>query len=151
MSTFSGASFEDCIFTDKTALRGSTFAFSNLREVRLRVRPVVLCHRSMQTVRVEMDRCNLLGARFNLVDFSQSFSRKLIQTRATFRRCNLDVTNLAAIRLPQCDLSGSSLREADLTGADLTGANLQQCDLQECDLTRANLADADFAAPKSRG
>jgi fluoroquinolone resistance protein len=149
---FRGATFEDCIFTDKSALRGSTFAFSKLREARLLRCDLSFCLIDRcKLFAIEMDRCNLLGARFNLVDFSQSFSRKLIQTRAAFHRCNLDVTNLAAIRLPQCDLSASSMREADLTGADLTGANLQECDLQECDLTSANLADADIRRAKIAG
>jgi fluoroquinolone resistance protein len=149
---FRGAIFEDCIFTDKSALRGSAFAFTNLRETRLLRCDLSFCLIDRcKLFAIEMDRCNLLGARFNNVDFSQSFSRKLMQTRAAFRRCNLDVTNLAAIRLPQCDLSGSSLREADLTGADLTGANLQACDLQECDLTSANLTDADLRRARIAG
>ena len=107
---FRGATFEDCIFTDKTALRGSTFAFSNLREARMTRCDLSFCLIDRcKLFAIEMDRCNLLGARFNNVDFSQSLSRKLVQTRAALRRCNLDVANIAAIRLPQCDLSGSSL------------------------------------------
>jgi fluoroquinolone resistance protein len=149
---FSGATFHDCIFTDKTALKGSAFAFSNLREARLARCDLSFCHIDRSKLfAIEMDRCNLVGARFSSVDFSKSFSRKLVQTKAAMRRCNFDVTNLAAIRLPQCDLSGSSFREADLTDADLSGANLQECDLQECDLMRANLADADLRRARIAG
>ena len=149
---FRGATFEECIFTDKAASAGSTFAFAELREARLIRCDLSFCHFDRcKLFAIEMDRCNLLGARFNGADFSHSFGKKVVQTKAAIRRCNLDVTNLTAIRLPQCDLSGSSFREADLTDADLSGANLQECDLQECELLRANLATADLRRAKIAG
>ena len=149
---FRGASFEDCIFTDKAASAGSTFAFTELREARLIRCDLSFCHFDRcKLFDIQIDRCNLLGARFSAVDFSHSFGKKIVQTKATIRRCNLDVTNLTGIRLPQCDLSGSTFREADLTDADLTGVNLQECDLQQCELLRANLADADLRHAKIAG
>jgi fluoroquinolone resistance protein len=149
---FRGAIFQDCIFTDKAASKGAVFAFSELREVRLLRCDLSFCRFDRcKLFAIELDRCNLLGAHFSAVDFSHSFGRKMTQTKAAIRRCNLDVTNLAGIRLSQCDLSGSSFREADLTDADLTGANLQECDLAECDLNRAQLADADIRRAKIGG
>src|SRR5580704_17884321 len=49
---FRGASFTDCIFTDKAASVGSTFAFSELREARLIRCDLSFCH---------FDRCKLFA------------------------------------------------------------------------------------------
>ena len=98
-----------------------------------------------------MERCNLLGARFNHADFSHSMGRKLAPIKASMRRCNFELAQMSGIRLPECDLSGSIFREADLTDADLTGANFRDCDLEKCELLRAKLADADIRGAKIAG
>jgi fluoroquinolone resistance protein len=142
---FRGATFEDCIFTNKAASVGSTFAFSELREARLIRCDLSFCHFDRcKLFAIEMDRCNLLGARFDHVDFSHAYGRKVTPTKATLHRCNFDIAQMTGIGLAGCDLSGSSFREADLTDADLTGANLGDCDLEKCELLRAKLAEADL-------
>jgi fluoroquinolone resistance protein len=100
---------------------------------------------------IEMDRCNLLGARFEHVDFSHSYGRTVTPTKATLHRCNFDIAQMAGIRLAGCDLSGSSFREADLADADLTGANLRDCDFEKSELLRAKLAEADLRHARIAG
>src|SRR5262245_27994497 len=66
---FRGASFEECIFTDKAASKGATFAFSEMREARLTRCDLSFCHFDRcKLFDLTMERCNLLGARFNNVD-----------------------------------------------------------------------------------
>lgn len=98
-----------------------------------------------------MEDCNLRGARFDHVDFSHAFSRKLVRTRAIFRRCNLELADLAGARMPDCELAFSRLREADLTGADLTGADLHESDLFQAMLDGARLAGADLRGAEISG
>ena len=146
------ASFEDCIFADKEASVGATFAFTEMHEAHLIRCDLSFCHFDRARLfDIHMERCNLLGARFTGADFSHSLGRKVVQFKASIRKCNLDVTNLVGIRLPQCDLSGSSFREADLTDADLSGANLQESMLEEAELLRADLSDADLRRAKFAG
>ena len=149
---FRGATFEDCIFTDKAASKGSTLAFTELREARLLRCDLSFCHFDRSKLfDIKMDRCNLLGARFDHADFSHTIGRKVVPIKATLHRCNFEIASLAGVRLPQCDLSGSIFREADLTDADLTGAILRDCDLEKCELLRAKLAEADLRGAKIAG
>jgi fluoroquinolone resistance protein len=149
---FRGATFEDCIFLDKATSTGSTFVFGELREARLLRCDLSFCtFDRCKLFAIEMERCNLLGARFNHADFSHAMGRKLAPIKASLRRCNFELAQMAGIRLPECDLSGSIFREADLTDADLTGANFRDCDLEKCELLRAKLADADIRGGKIAG
>ncbi len=149
---FRGATLEECIFTDKATSKGSTFAFSELREARLIRCDLSFClFDRCKLFDIAMDKCNLLGARFEHADFSHSYGRKVTPNKATIHRCNFEIAQLVGVRLPQCDLSGSSFREADLTDADLTGANLRDCDLEKCELLRAKLAGADVRGAKVAG
>jgi fluoroquinolone resistance protein len=149
---FRGATLEDCVFTDKAASTGSIFAFSELREARLLRCDLSFCHFDRcKLFANEMNKCNLLGTRFDHVDFSHAYGRKVTPSKGALRRCNFELAHLAGIRLPECDLSGSIFREADLTDADLTGANLRDCDFEKCELLRAKFAGADLRQAKIAG
>jgi fluoroquinolone resistance protein len=75
----------------------------------------------------------------------------VVRTRATVRRCNFHLAELAEARLPGCDLGGSLFREADLSGADLEGADLQGADLFGAIWTDARLAGADLRGAEVSG
>jgi fluoroquinolone resistance protein len=100
---------------------------------------------------IEMDACNLRGARFHRVDFSHAYSREVVKTRATLRACNLELVDLAEARLAECDLTASRLREADLSAAYLTSAVLRDCDLFKTVLTGTKLAGADLRGAEISG
>lgn len=149
---FRGATLKDCIFTDKAASVGSVFAFSELREARLDRCDLSFClFERSKLFSIEMEKCNLLGARFNHADFSHSYGRKVATTKASIRRCNLELASLVGIRLPGCDLTESIFREADLTDADLSGADLRRSDIEKCELLRAKLDSADLRGAKIAG
>ena len=151
-ANFRGATLEDCIFTDKAASVGSVFAFSELREARLLRCDLSFCvFERSKLFSIEMEKCNLLGARFNHADFSHSFARKTTTTKASMRRCNFELASLVGIRLPGCDLTESIFREADLTDADLSEADLRRCDIDKCELVRAKLDGADLRGAKIAG
>jgi len=131
---------------------GLSIRFSELREARLLRCDLSFCiFERSKLFSIEMEKCNLLGARFNHADFSHSFARKTTTTKASMRRCNFELASLASIRLPGCDLSESIFREADLTDADLSEANMRRCDLEKCGLLRAKLDDADMRGAKIAG
>ena len=140
-----GALFEDCVLIDRAdGTEGSHFVSSELRDARfLRCDLAFATFERCDLNAVEMTTCNLLGARFAKSDFSRAIGKK-ITTKATFHGCNLGLADLAGLRLPSCDFSGSNLREASLDETDLTGANLQDCDLFGASLDRAKLDHADL-------
>ncbi len=152
-SDLTAAAFEDCSFTVRDdAPVGCSFAFSDLRRARFVNCDLSFCEIERSDMfSVEMDRCNLRGARFHRVDFSQAFSRKVVVTRAGFRACNLELADLSDVRAAECEFVESRFREADLTGADLTGAILRGCDLFQADLTGAKLAGADLRGAEISG
>lgn len=147
-----GAYIEECSFTDRGASVGSTFAFSELRESRFKGCDLSFCKfERSQLFAIEMNQCNLLGAKFVGADFSHSYGRKMVAVRATLRDCNLELAQLAGISLPGCELARSSFREADLSNADLTGADLRGCDLREAELESAKLEKADLRGAEFAG
>jgi len=131
---------------------GAAFAFSRLDAARF-----ARCDLSFSLFDrsdlydIELEDCNLRGARFQRAEFGKSFGRQIVRTSATLRRCNFHLADLSDARLPGCDLSGSHFREADLSGADLEGANLAGCDLFGAILAEAKLADADLRGAEVSG
>ena len=147
------ALFEDCVLVDRgEPPAGTAFASCDLRSARLRQ-----CDLSFAAFDrcdlfcIDMEGCNLLGSRFSQVDFSHSYSRKLVKTQARFHRCQLGLADLSALRLNSCDLSASLLREADLGGTDLSGADLRDCDLFQAALDGAKLDNADLRGAEISG
>jgi fluoroquinolone resistance protein len=147
------AAFEECQFaTRDTAATGCSFAFSNLRDARFTTCDLSLCQFDRSDLfAIEMDQCVLRGARFNKVDFSHAYSRKLVTTRAIFRTCNFELADLSEARLPGCELASCRFREADLSGADLTDAMLRDADLFQAILTGTKLAGADLRGAEISG
>ncbi len=145
--------FQDCLFVDRADQpEGCGFAFSDLRSARfVRSDLSFATFDRCDLFSVEMERCNLLGASFTHVDFSHAYSRKVVTTRAAFRSCNLELANLAELRLASCDLSGSRLREANLERTDLTDADLRDCDLFQAILDGARLDRADLSDAEISG
>ena len=147
------AAFAECVMTEPGSPPvGTRFAFASLREARF-----TRCDLSFAVFdrsglhAVELEDCNLLGARFVRPDFGHALGRGHVITRATFRRCNLTLALIADVSLPGCDLAGSRLREADLGGADLTDADLRECDLFQALLPNAKLAGADLRGAEVSG
>jgi fluoroquinolone resistance protein len=147
------AAFEDCRFaTRDTDAAGCSFAFSNVRDARFRTCDLSLCQFDRSDLfGIEMDQCILRGARFNKVDFSHAYSRKLVTTRAIFRACNFELADLSEAQLPGCDLTSCRFREADLSGADLTDTVLRDGDLFQAILTRTKLEGADLRGAEISG
>jgi fluoroquinolone resistance protein len=146
------AVFEDCGFSDFETKTGLVVAFSEAEQARF-----VNCDLTFSQFDrsglygVEMEDCNLRGARFNRADFSRSFSRNIVRTVAVFRDCNLELAEMAEIRLPGCELARCDLREADLTDADLEGADLSDANLFGTLLSGAKLAGADLRGAEVSG
>jgi fluoroquinolone resistance protein len=144
--------FEGCDFTDRNDPAGCAFVFTDLRQAKFVKCDLSLCEFSHSDLfSIEMDESTLRGARFQKVDFSHAYSRKVVHTRATFRSCNLDLADLSETRLAECDLTASRLRETDLTRADLTGASLRDCDLFTAILTGTKFAGADLRGAEISG
>lgn len=154
---FSHADLRDAIFTESHFVArndpaGCSVAFSDLRGSRFLKCDLSLCEISRSDLfSIEMDECVLRGARFDKVDFSHAYSRKVIRTRATFRACNLELVDLSEARMATCDLTASRLRETDLTRADLTDAVLRDCDLFKAILAGTKLAGADLRGAEISG
>jgi fluoroquinolone resistance protein len=146
------ALFEDCGFADGQTHTGLVVAFSELEQARFRNCDLSFSQFDRSGLHaVEMIDCNLRGARFHRADFSRSFGRNIVRTHASFRDCNLELAEMADIRLPGCDLSHCNLREADLSGADLEGADLRESDLFGTLLSAAKLAGADLRGAEVSG
>lgn len=141
------AIFEDCSFIDDAGHTGTQFAFSRLDQARFRRCDLSFAKIDRSTLfGVEFDACNMRGAEFHKADFSRTFGRKLVKTAARMRGCNLEFADLNGVRMPDCDLSNSSFREAVLFDSDLEGA-----DLRGSDLVLALTAGAKFARADLRG
>ena len=146
------ATFEDCGFADAETHTGLVVAFSELEQARFKNCDLTLSQFDRSSLYgIELEDCNLRGARFNRADFSRSFGRSLVRTHAVLRDCNLELAEMADVRLPGCDLSRSNFREADLTGADLEGADLRDTDLFGTLLSAAKLAGADLRGAEVSG
>lgn len=139
------AVFEDCAFADAQTRTGLAAVFSNLEEARFARCDLTLSQFDRSSLfGVEMDACNLRGARFHKVDFAKSFGRRLVRSRAVFRDCHLELADLSDARLAGCELVRSDLRDADLRDADLEGADLSGANLFHTSLAGARLAGADL-------
>lgn len=146
------AVFEDCSFADDNGHVGAQFAFGRLDEARLRRCDLSFARfERLSAYGLEMDDCNLRGARFTQADFGRSFGRRVIQWSGAMRNCNLELAELDGLRLPRGVFAGSSLREAALTGADLEDADLRGCDLFQALLTGARLNRADLRGAEVSG
>jgi fluoroquinolone resistance protein len=140
------------VFADAATHTGLVVAFSQLEQARFARCDLSFAQFDRSDLYdVAMEDCNLRGARFHRADFSKTFGRQVVRTSATFRRCNFHLAELAAARLPGCDLGGSLFREADLSGADLEGADLQGADLFGAIWTDARLAGADLRGAEVSG
>jgi fluoroquinolone resistance protein len=139
------AVLEDCSFADDQGYVGGQFAFARLDQTRFS-----RCDLSFASFDrsglfgVDMERCNLRGATFSRTDFGRTFGRKLTKWAGKFRSCNLELTDMSDIRMPDCDLSGSIMREALLLGADFEGADMRDCDLVQALTAGTKLARADL-------
>lgn len=140
------AEFEDVEFVDRTeGPSGCHFLISDLRGSKFVRCDLSLCVIERSELHsITMEDCNLRGVRLERVNFSRAYSRKIISTRATFRGCNLELADLADVRLPDGDFSRCRFREADLSGADLTNADLGDADLYQANLMGAKLAGANL-------
>jgi fluoroquinolone resistance protein len=146
------AVFENCGFADARTRAGLVVAFSELERARFVNCDLTLSQFDRSGLHaIEMRDCNLRGARFHRADFSRGFGRNIVRTNASFRDCNLELAEMADIRLPGCDLSHCNLREADLSGADLEGADLRESDLFGTLLAAAKLAGADLRGAEVSG
>jgi fluoroquinolone resistance protein len=146
------AVFEDCGFADPETRTGLAVVFGNLEQARFARCDLTLSLFDRSSLyAIEMEACNLRGARFAKADFAKSFGRNLVRTVARFRDCNLELADLSGARLGGCDLTGCDLREADLTGADLEGADLKGADLFHALLMGAKLAGADLRGGEISG
>ena len=148
-----GAIFESCHFTTpEDRADGVAFALTNLRAARfLRCDLSLARFDRCDMFDITIDQSTLRGARLHRADFTHAYSRKLVTTRATLRHCNFELAELAELRVPGADLTGSRFREADLTAADLTGTILRDADLFQATLTRAKLANADLRGAEISG
>ena len=135
----------DCSFADDQGYSGAQFAFTRLEQTRFSGCDLSFASFDRSNLfGLDMERCNLRGAAFAKVDFGRTFGSKLTKWAGKLRSCNLELTDMIDIRMPDCDLSGSKLREAVLEGADLEGADLRGCDLVQALTAGARLARADM-------
>jgi len=147
---FSAAEFETCSFHADN--KGSSFAFCNLQRAVFAGCALSLAQFDRtEMFGVEMQECNLTGAKFMKADFSRALSRKKTETRASFANCKMDFADLSDVKLPGCSLVGSRLREADLSNADLTDADLTDCDLFQAVLDGARLSGAQLHGAEVSG
>ena len=129
------AVFDNCGFADAETHAGLIIAFSELEQARFVNCDLTLSQFDRSSLHaITLEDCNLRGARFHRADFSRSFGRNIVRTAASFRDCNLELAEMADVRLPGCDLSRCNLREADLGGADLEGADLRGAEISGLNL-----------------
>jgi fluoroquinolone resistance protein len=146
------AVFENCVLTDAKAHKGVAVAFSRFEQARF-----VQCDLSFSEWDrsdlhgVEMEDCNLRGARLEKTAFSKQIGKKVVRALGAFRRCNFHLAQLSDLGLSGCDFEGSRFREADLSGSDLEAAVLIDCDLFGANLTNAKLARADLRRAEISG
>ena len=144
---FRDAIFEDCSFADDQGHIGAQFAFSRVEEARFyRCDLSFAKFERSELYGVEIETCNLRGAVFKKVDFARAFGSKVVKWAGAIKGCNLELADLAELRMPDCDLNNSRFREAVLFDADFEGA-----DLRGCDFVQALTAGAKFARADMRG
>lgn len=142
------AKFSDCRFTvPGDPPSGCVFAFADLRNASLQGCDLSFARFERSDLHaITMETCNLLGASLNSVDFSHTIGRKTVVTRATFRHCNFDFSELADARMNSCELTGCRFREADLGGVDFTDATLCDSDFNQAILIRADVTGLNLLA-----
>jgi len=146
------AIFDNCSFIDDEGHVGAQFAFSRIEQTRFNRCDLSFAKFDRSTLfGVEIEACNLRGAVFDKADFSRTFGRTLVKTAATMRSCNFEFADLNGVRMPDCDLSGSSFREAVLFDANLEGADLRGSDLVLALTAGARLARADVRGAELAG
>ena len=139
------ALFEDCQFNDPDNAKGATFSFSRLEQSvwkRCDLRRSVF--EGVELYAAAIEDCNLMGARFQRSNFAKAFGRNIVRTHGSFAGSNLELADMAGMKLPGLDLRRCRLRETDLSGADLEGADLTGADLFQAILNEARLAKADL-------
>lgn len=149
---FRDAAIEACDFTDDAGHQGPEFSFCRLDQAKV-VRSDLSFARldRCEAFGLEMETCNLLGAKFSRVDFSRAFGRKVVKAAGALRGCNLDLADLTELRAPECDFSASRFRESVLIDADLDGADLRGCDLFQALMAGARLRGADIRGAQISG
>jgi fluoroquinolone resistance protein len=146
------AVFEGCGFADPDSRTGLVVAFSNLEQARFANCDLTLSLFDRSSLYgIEMDDCNLRGARFEKADFAKAFGRKVVRSEARFRNCNLELADLSGAKLAGCSLAECDLRDADLSGADLEGADLSGSNLFHAILIGTRLARADLRCAEVSG
>lgn len=144
------ALFEDCVMAE--GQRGCGFAFGRLETARF-----ARCDLSFSKFdRVALygaafEACNLRGAAFAQADFGRAFSRNVVRWAGSFAGSNLELADLADLRLPGGDFNRCSLREADLRGADLEAADLREANLFQTLIGGVKLARADLRGAEVSG
>jgi len=141
------AELVECDFTDDAGHLGAYFSLCRMEQALF-----TQCDLSFAKVErcdlycVRLAGCNLRGSAFVRVEFSRSFSRKLVKWGGWMTDCNFEYANLGGLRLREGDLRESRFREAVLQQADL-----EEADLRDVDLTRATLDGARLARADVRG
>lgn len=144
--------FEDCVLTDPETHQGVEIAFSRLEQARFANCDLSFARWERSDLYgLQMEACNLRGARFDRLDLAKRFGRQVVRTDSSFRRCNFHLAALAELDLHGCDFNGSRFREADLSSANLEDADLSDCDLFGANLARAKLAGADLRRAEISG
>ncbi|HQN51936.1 MAG TPA: pentapeptide repeat-containing protein, partial [Phenylobacterium sp.] len=100
---------------------------------------------------VSFEACNLRGSSFIKADFAKALGRSIVRTAGSFAGSNLELADLAELRLPGGDFSRCSFREADLANADLEGADLREADLFQASTFGLKLARADLRGAEVSG
>ncbi len=146
------AIFEHCNFADDGGHIGVQLAFSRLENARFESCEMSFAKfDSCDAYGLELKDSNLRGASIVKVDFTRLFGKKVTRTQATITNCRLQLADLTGISLPDCDLAGTSFREAVLRRADLSNANMMGCDLDNATTTGAMLSRANLRGASLTG
>lgn len=97
------------------------------------------------------ETCNLRGASFTKADFGKALGRNVVRWAGSFGGCNLELADLAELRLPEGDFNRCSFREADLRDADFEGCDLREADLFQAMTSGLKLARADLRGAEVSG
>lgn len=144
---FRDSHFVECDFTDDAGHTGAHFSLSRMEQARFeRCDLSFVRFERCDLYCLRLTSCNLRGSALVRVEFSRSFSRKIVKWAGWMTDCNFEFANLNGLRLREGDLRESRFREAVLHQADL-----EDTDLRDADLTRASLDGARLARADVRG
>jgi fluoroquinolone resistance protein len=139
------AKFHNCTFFDKAASKGSAFRFSTLTGVEFDQCDLTLSELNRcGAYDIAFKNCRMLGINLSAADFSQSFSKTVVRSQATFTDCNLEQADLSGVNLSGCEMLDCNMYRAALAETNLSGANLQRSTLVDVDAVGANMAGADL-------